>query len=57
MTNIQISANDDIADWVNPFYNWRPEYNPQAVSQRLTLVDGGENNEKLACPSISPKPC
>ena len=40
-------ANDDIAYWVNPFYNYHTERNPYAVSRQLTLVDGGEDDQNV----------
>ncbi|PHH68827.1 hypothetical protein CDD83_5954 [Cordyceps sp. RAO-2017] len=39
---------DDIADWTpNPFRGWNPDRNPGAGSERLTLVDGGEDNQNI----------
>lgn len=35
-------ADNDIADWVNPFYHYNNDTNPNAESRQLTLVDGGE---------------
>lgn len=49
------SSGDDIASWVNPFYNWRPDTNRGAQSRELTLVDGGENLENIPLhPLIQP---
>lgn len=40
--------NNDIADWTpNPFKGWNPERNPGAGSNRLTLVDGGEDLQNI----------
>ncbi|KXL49161.1 MAG: hypothetical protein FE78DRAFT_140552, partial [Acidomyces sp. 'richmondensis'] len=48
-------TNDDIADWVNPFYNYHNSTNPYAVSQQLTLVDGGEDGQNIPLhPLIQP---
>ena len=42
------SENNDIADWTpNPFYGWNPEENLSAKSERLTLVDGGEDLQNI----------
>ncbi|RGP65773.1 lysophospholipase [Fusarium sporotrichioides] len=42
------SDNNDIADWTpNPFYGWNPEENLSAESERLTLVDGGEDLQNI----------
>lgn len=51
-----IGANNiDIADWVNPFYHWRNDTNPYALSERLTLVDGGEDGQNIPLyPLIQP---
>lgn len=39
---------DDIADWTpNPFRGWNPDENPGADSERLTLVDGGEDLQNI----------
>ncbi|CAM1502706.1 Fc.00g074820.m01.CDS01 [Cosmosporella sp. VM-42] len=41
-------SDDDIADWTpNPFRGWRPEENLSADSERLTLVDGGEDLQNV----------
>ncbi|KAM0257927.1 hypothetical protein ACHAQJ_004085 [Trichoderma viride] len=40
--------NNDIADWTpNPFKGWNPARNPSANSERLTLVDGGEDLQNV----------
>ncbi|EMC99663.1 hypothetical protein BAUCODRAFT_30039 [Baudoinia panamericana UAMH 10762] len=50
------SSDNDIADWVNPFYNYHPDTNPYASSQQLTLVDGGEDNQVIPFhPLIQPQ--
>ncbi|KIL90407.1 lysophospholipase [Fusarium avenaceum] len=42
------SADNDIADWTpNPFKGWNPEENLSAESDRLTLVDGGEDLQNI----------
>ena len=41
------ASDDDIADYVNPFYNYHTERNPYAVSRQLTLVYGGEDNQNV----------
>ncbi|SPJ70748.1 probable lysophospholipase [Fusarium torulosum] len=42
------SADNDIADWTpNPFKGWNPEENLSADSERLTLVDGGEDLQNI----------
>ncbi|KJZ77229.1 hypothetical protein HIM_03550 [Hirsutella minnesotensis 3608] len=41
-------SDNDIADWTpNPFKGWKPETNPGAGSDRLTLVDGGEDLQNI----------
>jgi len=40
-------ANNDIADYPNPFYHYHNATNPNAISQRLTLVDGGEDGQNI----------
>ena len=35
-------GDEDIADWVNPFYGYNNQTNPSAHDRQLTLVDGGE---------------
>ncbi|KAK3678616.1 Lysophospholipase 1 [Recurvomyces mirabilis] len=48
-------ADDDIADYPNPFYGWHNATNPYAVSEQLTLVDGGEDNQNIPLhPLIQP---
>lgn len=40
--------NEDIADWTpNPFRGYNPEENEAAFSERLTLVDGGEDLQNV----------
>lgn len=42
------AADNDIADWTpNPFYNYNNGTNIDAASKRLTLVDGGEDNQNI----------
>ncbi|KAK2697191.1 hypothetical protein QWA68_003641 [Fusarium oxysporum] len=42
------SDNNDIADWTpNPFKGWNDENNLSAESERLTLVDGGEDLQNI----------
>lgn len=42
------SDNNDIADWTpNPFKGWNDEHNLSADSERLTLVDGGEDLQNI----------
>ncbi|KAM0249311.1 hypothetical protein ACHAP5_002963 [Fusarium lateritium] len=42
------SADNDIADWTpNPFKGWNPDDNLSAESERLTLVDGGEDLQNI----------
>lgn len=41
-------SNNDIADWTpNPFKGWNRGRNPNADSDRLTLVDGGEDLQNI----------
>lgn len=49
-------ADNDIADWTpNPFYHFNNDTNPNALSQRLTLVDGGEDLQNIPLnPLIQP---
>ncbi|KAH9820428.1 Lysophospholipase, catalytic domain [Teratosphaeria destructans] len=48
--------NDDIAYWVNPFYGYNNDTNPYAVSEQLTLVDGGEDDQNIPLyPLIQPQ--
>lgn len=48
-------ADDDIADWVNPFYEYNLATNAYGVERRLTLVDGGEDDENIPLhPLIQP---
>lgn len=47
--------NDDIADYPNPFYHYNNETNPNAESEQLTLVDGGEDLQNIPLnPLIQP---
>lgn len=49
------SNEDDIADWVNPFYHYNNATNVNAFDQTLTLVDGGEDNQNIPLhPLIQP---
>lgn len=42
------NSDDDIADWTpNPFKGWNRGRNPGADSDRLTLVDGGEDLQNI----------
>ena len=55
--NSSISENeDDIASYdPNPFLGWNNHTNPSAQNNRLTLVDGGEDNQNLPLnPLIQP---
>ncbi|KAF2453728.1 lysophospholipase [Lineolata rhizophorae] len=47
---------NDIADWTpNPFFHFNNESNPNAESERLTLVDGGEDLQNIPLhPLIQP---
>jgi lysophospholipase len=46
---------DDIADYPNPFYQYHNSTNPYAVSEQLTLVDGGEDLQNIPLhPLIQP---
>lgn len=49
-------ANNDIADYTpNPFYRYNEDTNPSANSERLTLVDGGEDLQNIPLhPLIQP---
>lgn len=48
-------ANNDIADWPNPFYYFNNETNPNAKSETLALVDGGEDLQNIPLnPLIQP---
>lgn len=40
-------ADNDIADYPNPFYHYHNDTNPNAESRQLTLVDGGEDNQNI----------
>jgi lysophospholipase len=49
------AADDDIADYPNPFFGWNNNTNPNHASVQLTLVDGGEDNENIPLnPLIQP---
>ncbi|KAJ9127492.1 hypothetical protein QFC24_000901 [Naganishia onofrii] len=41
------SAENDVAVYPNPFYQWHAETSPIAGFRNLTLVDGGEANENV----------
>ncbi|KAJ9104240.1 hypothetical protein QFC19_004057 [Naganishia cerealis] len=41
------SAENDVAVYPNPFYNWHAATSPIAGFKTLTLVDGGEANENV----------
>jgi lysophospholipase len=46
---------NDIADYPNPFYKYNKDTNPNAASEQLTLVDGGEDNQNIPLnPLIQP---
>jgi lysophospholipase len=46
--NVFSDNNNDIADWTpNPFRGYNPEENDAAISDRLTLVDGGEDLQNI----------
>lgn len=49
--------NDDIADYTpNPFYGFHNDTNPSAQTERLTLVDGGEDLQNIPLnPLIQPE--
>jgi len=40
-------GNQDIADWVNPFYNFSSVRSSISQAQRLALVDGGEDGQNI----------
>nr|POF17910.1 lysophospholipase 3 [Quercus suber] len=47
--------NNDIADYPNPFFGYNNDTNGYAVSERLTLVDGGEDGQNIPLhPLIQP---
>ncbi|KAM0723842.1 hypothetical protein Q7P37_000832 [Cladosporium fusiforme] len=49
-------ANNDIADYPNPFYGYNNDTNPNAESEQLTLVDGGEDLQNIPLnPVIQPE--
>lgn len=49
-------ANNDIADYPNPFYHYNNNTNPNAESEQLTLVDGGEDLQNIPLnPLIQPE--
>jgi lysophospholipase len=39
--------NNDVSNWVNPFYRYKEEKNMNADSQVLSLVDGGEDLQNI----------
>jgi len=48
-------GDDDIADWVNPFYGYNNNTNRESQTRRLTLVDGGEDGQNIPLhPLIQP---
>ena len=40
-------GDEDIADWVNPFYGYNNDTNPNAPDDQLTLVDGGMDLQNI----------
>ena len=40
-------ADNDIADYPNPFYNYHDDSNPVTSDVQLTLVDGGEDGQNI----------
>ncbi|KAI9779434.1 MAG: Lysophospholipase 1 [Geoglossum umbratile] len=49
-------AEEDIADYANPFFQWNSPNNPSASSTKLTLVDGGEDLQNIPLhPLIQPE--
>lgn len=47
--------NEDIADWVNPFYGYNNDSNIWSSAETLTLVDGGEDGQNIPLhPLIQP---
>ena len=40
-------ADNDIADYPNPFYNYNDGANPVTADVQLTLVDGGEDGQNI----------
>lgn len=49
-------ADNDIADWPNPFYGWRNQSNRYSQDIQLTLVDGGEDLQNIPLhPLIQPE--
>ncbi|CAK4032359.1 related to lysophospholipase [Lecanosticta acicola] len=47
---------EDIADWVNPFYGYNNDTNRNSVDETLTLVDGGEDGQNIPLhPLIQPE--
>lgn len=48
-------SNEDIADWVNPFYHYNNATNVNAQSDALDLVDGGTDGQNIPLhPLIQP---
>lgn len=48
-------ADNDIADYPNPFYGWRNDTNRYSQDVQLTLVDGGEDLQNIPLhPLIQP---
>lgn len=46
---------EDIADWVNPFYHYNNDSNRNSIDETLTLVDGGEDGQNIPLhPLIQP---
>ncbi|KAF2185317.1 hypothetical protein K469DRAFT_726844 [Zopfia rhizophila CBS 207.26] len=39
--------NNDVSNWVNPFYQYKEENNTSAKSKILSLVDGGEDLQNI----------
>lgn len=49
------AANDDIADYPNPFFGYNDATNSYTASDQLTLVDGGEDGQNVPLnPLIQP---
>lgn len=47
---------DDIADWVNPFYHFNNDTNVNAQDETLTLVDGGLDGQNIPLHPVSANP-
>lgn len=41
------TENNDVSNWVNPFYQYKEENNLNANSKTLSLVDGGEDLQNI----------